>query len=383
MSGWFGFEDSDGIQAFVPCLPEAACSGGELVECPGVAGFEDMNLCSPTADGFEGFQGGRCATIDGGADANYYRFGEDCKRCPDAPWPHILLVLGCLVLIGFFVIIFRVAVNNGDMRSVVLFINFMQILTVMSAIPLKWPSYVKSVLVWTSIFSVNLQLVGLECSFVGSSYMSRWFATESLPVLFNFLFICMGVVMWSWHRYRKSRLEEWMMMKDRLIAGVILTWEMFYLPVTVNTFKAFDCHAHTRSDGESLGKWLDAQPAVRCWDDSHMLYVWIAAACTTLFVVGVPLTIIITLARQRRAIFALKRGAKWTASMKIIVRRYGPVFWRFNKRSFLWLGAIFIRSFLFACVSVFMTRPPLLQTLALLVVFQITLAWHMRVWCVS
>ncbi|KAL0237442.1 hypothetical protein PCE1_000839 [Barthelona sp. PCE] len=284
------------------CLNEG-CLGAQLTSSnPYLAqceeGFDNTSLaCSSCARG-------------------YYKKGESCEECSGTSWIITsILACGIIAFIYFLVSVqgtltdytddamdawenidlsiiksaFRSGLNKiiqfmkkFDWSSVAIFLNYMQITTLLKDFRLEWPDFMKSIFSWFRSFSFNVDVSGLsvQCSKPLTTY--NFFVLKMLtPVFFLFLLIFVVICTWIWSKVRGNQFSLWEMIQKCLSVSVLAAY-YGYTFLADGTLGFFNCTQQPHSFV------MTSNPDTLCYDDEWFSYRKLAFGGIIVYVVGIP-----------------------------------------------------------------------------------------------
>jgi hypothetical protein len=264
--------DGDGNGDFVRCTPPESCRvrlGGGSDYCSEGYGGEYCRLCFGESGGGEGF----------------YRVNSLCVQCPSALFVSSMVALFVVVVALITVGMVWVKLNP---RFLIAALNFLQIVSTISDLNLKWTPASQVALMLSSPFNLNLQGLALECV-SGFSFQSVWILQQSLPLVYLPLLVVYHVVKIMVakpsHNQSANSLVDTM---KAVFLSYFQSLPVFFLMVVNNTLKVRDC---TESRGGSV---LSSQPSIHC-EGSDPVYRHlspISVLSIVFCVVGIPLAVL-------------------------------------------------------------------------------------------
>ena len=315
--GFYASFPDGGQPQYLPCL-RSGCVGNNTCAPGYTPGF----LCSACAPGF------------------FSSSPSSCTRCPgssDVRLAFLLLafVAVCALAAGFVgwsaarsspaalspalspstsplqahILAFRVRSFPATLSMVV---TAFQVAGLVAEADLGWSSTSKSALSLFSLFTVNVQVLGAECSL--ASFSATYLLSTILPVA-GFVLVVGGVLtlrtVWGPLSVVPART---------LVDVVVFTLApLAYIPLARATFVLFDCVE--LPDGRLV---IESDNGVSCLDAAWWRLFPLAALWTCAFLAGFPLYFAVSLFTHRDALFEPKTTA-----------RLGSLFRHF-RRAFVW-----------------------------------------------
>jgi uncharacterized integral membrane protein len=299
--------------------------------CNFLLGFRNSSrLCSACRKGFRRDLSNRCVEC-GTSGANW-----------------TFVVLGFLVAIVVLMVIVENQIElarrlTGDVTSsaiiVKILVNFLQVASLQSNFPLRWPPALQS---WfefeSSISTVGEQIINPDCLIEYQSQADlvygKMIAFASVP----FFIIGIAWCFWQWRAwlsgisFRIRQKAEDTTPKDKFIITIGVVWYLIYPQLCTQTFKLFDCTPVGNAS------YLKVDMGELCWSGRHMYYALIFGLAQLFsFVAGFPVMMIVFLRRNRsglskhvvRARYGLfyrgYKGERWYWEVFIALRKVGVV----------------------------------------------------------
>lgn len=310
---------------FLRCEPTVACAGGGACAV-GYGG----SLCEVCVNGFERIEN-----------------SGECEACP--PWVVIAIIVA--VVVGVFLavgLVYLARHNTSYISSIAVFVNFVQVLVLLSSFELSWPPWLLSVFAALSFANVDLRLFSAGCVVGDSrtSYMTLWGLKLSLP----FVFLSIIGVGWGLTRaYAAARPKfndlrrPWLGSHlPRVAPGALVSLEraavnaltsvffLLYLMLVSTATEAFIC-----ADSAIGTSVLAAEPSIVCSSKSGP---WSSLVGTGLvffifYGAGIPLLSLFILYRRRHSLWKAKnvqasrprpRVAEWACKLGLGRAVSGP-----------------------------------------------------------
>ena len=281
---------SNETDKFLECLALDACLGSPLP------------TISPTGLCADGYSGNLCQVCMSG----YSRTGRyNCSRCPNlVPNIVISILLILLALLGLALVVMTAIRSAQKAQSLLavhvqIFMNYLQMVVVGSALNLNWPSFTRTFLNGQEVagsfaeqlFSFGCLLLEVSVSPV-SLYYTNVMLTSVLPLalflLCTLVWLLLGCCIALQNKPRK------------IGASAVIILFILHPTITKQMFSMFAC-----MDLEDGHLWLYSDLSLRCWDAEHIRQILILALPSiTVWVIGLPALTLGVLIRKR---FGLER----------------------------------------------------------------------------
>lgn len=265
---------------------------GHDVLCKDVEGGEAGEGSEPNATHF-------CRLCDRCANQHQRESGNSCSKCPPPNENRSFLSLGAiLVLLAVAFLVYLQIKNNGQgelsdgVKKILL--NWLQISSMASAFPLKWPPAMQGLFVFQSVLSsVGQHLVDPDCELSiyspadafyrkNTLYASFPVVAVVLPMLFWFLLsqcrYCSGDRGWKGRQGVAEDDDEDKLAehanapkkifsnKDKAVLSIVVGLYLLFPTTTLQTFSLLSC----REVG--VGRyWLTADLEEPCWTGRHLV----------------------------------------------------------------------------------------------------------------
>jgi len=158
-----------------------------------------------------------------------------------------------------------------------IFINFAQILAILSSFELRWPPSIISLFDVFSITSLNLDLLATDCN-VGLPYHQKWLITMGLPLVIVAVLFLLTLLSHTVSLVGKSGIPF-----SLLLTAIVALASFAYMLLAAKAVEFFACTR--QDDGRYL---LNADPSLECYDDWWMALLPAAAGAVILYVLGIP-----------------------------------------------------------------------------------------------
>ncbi|KAJ5079492.1 g protein-coupled receptor-related [Anaeramoeba ignava] len=338
-----GFWHSDSDPAtFLECSVKEACPGGGTDKCNSELGYSG-NLCAACLKGF-------------------YKFGEQCMKCPNNQKNRLILVGFLIVFLCLFLFIIARKIKNYFASFSIMF-SFLQVLAVISGLKLNWPSSIESTWRSISIFNFNIDFLAVECS-LPLTYTQKWILCMVFPFILFFVLLfvyflvfihskivekCGAGFMRKFPRFcskPNSKLvnffthgfgkEQRKSLHNNLINSYTTILSFVYLFLSYKVLQIFDCKK--QSEGTYT---FGGDPALFCYDKWWKDILPWAILFLVLYVFGIPFILMILF------FVSSKKLDEETFDL-----RFGLLCARYTKEWFF-LGNIFIQPVICVIVLLF------------------------------
>ena len=310
-----------------PCQVDGVCLGNE-------EGYNTSCL--------DGYSGITCAVCDAG----FTKAGNgNCNKCPSPALNFAILVGIIFGVIFICIVLVKSSIKSAFVAKakhsiyIKIFTNYLQLVFLTAQFNLSWPSYVivlfgiqKSAATATdSVFSIDCYISSNGEKASSDSYFFKMIFYAVLPLG---IFI-ISILVWICICLMK---ESYVQLKRELPLTMIVIFFLVYPNIVKFMFSHFAC-----TEFDMLGKFLNDNYSVECWNDKHQRYsVIVALPSIIIWSVGVPTVVLIAMIKQRRYLYK--------EDNKI---RFGFLFNGYKTSIFYWEFIIMYRKILIICVIVF------------------------------
>ncbi|KNC51719.1 uncharacterized protein AMSG_07789 [Thecamonas trahens ATCC 50062] len=360
------FPIGDGA-SFASCLRPKACSGAG--QC---------------ADGYEGFMCNDCAA------GHYTADDRSCRKCPSDAVGSALLAAVAAAAVGVApkrsehepsasasedeqnhgstddaAAASDEAPDEAAMRarqtppSLSMIIVAFQVIGILADANLAWGSASTSVMGTFNMFNVNLSMIASECT-VGS-YALQYVLAVCLPLLVIAVAIAALAV-----AKMTGLVEALREVSLRGVADTVLfpVAPLLYIPVARATLLLFACTRLPTGDYVVI-----ANPGLKCGGETWLMVAPVGAAAILIFVLGIPIYFLLTVAGQSANLFERATFARYGALYKLYRK---PYFWgevaSLTKRLSLVVATVFLADVQLAQIALLLGV--LIVSLCLVIRFQ-------------
>ncbi|GBG24832.1 Protocadherin-like protein [Hondaea fermentalgiana] len=284
--------------------PTSECSSDEPENCAKcVVSFDGVVSSEVPTGTCECSMPQRCAlcTLN-----THYRLNNRCQECPDNVWV-IALGFALMVLIaiaaGYYFNKY-----NLNLALLAIGIDFAQVLSVFSAVNLTWPPAFEKFLSFFSFLSLNIDIVGIECLVPNFEYETKWWLSQSLPLVVLAILIILHLCYSAYKVCRHSKRVRLMSHVGRLVAIYLVVCYVLYIAVTRKSLEIFDCTELPESDGYLYTSFTslscDGGSLCRCGEEGgiQQRLAPLAVVFLLVYTVGFPLFVFLSILRHRAVV---------------------------------------------------------------------------------
>ncbi|KAI9136865.1 hypothetical protein BKA69DRAFT_79178 [Paraphysoderma sedebokerense] len=374
---------TNGLYAPIPNRGNWMSTNGVVLSCV------SEKACPGTSDEMcgVGYTGIRC----GDCSQGFYKLNKECLPCRGDYTIIIIILTGVLVGGAIVVsIVIRFAENGPSLGFAITFINFIQMISIVRELNLKWTQDFHTTVNGVSFFMFNPELLSPECFFPvqSNSYSLKFRLILAIPLALVALLLffaacnsrlvrvplCMAKAALSWCVGRGFTPPDAVSLQRRQNEMYFALWRGFntalsfiYLIVASQSLSFFDCTEE--GDGHH---YLDSDPSLRCyepWWQENLILAWLGVS---LYVIGIPLYFFAIFyffyqEKHRAAFFLrLKKICKEAISQNVYVK---------PEYQFLIFVQILLK-FMVISIQQFFTRYAALQVLLMLFVCFISYVFY-------
>ncbi|KAJ5066395.1 g protein-coupled receptor-related [Anaeramoeba ignava] len=368
---------------FLECSVKEACPGGGTDNCNKELGYSG-SLCSVCLQGF-------------------YKFGNQCMKCPNNQKNRLVLVGIFVILLCLFLFIIARKVKNYFASFSITF-SFFQILAVISGLKLNWPDSIGSTWRSISLFNFNIDYLAVECN-LQLTYTQKWALCMVFPfilllvllVVYFFVFLHSKIIgkcgagfmrkfprfcskpsrqttnkylyVFSWLRFKISQLfthgfskEQRKSLYNNLINSYTTILSFIYLFLSYKVLQIFDCKK--QSEGTYT---FGGDSSLFCYEKWWKDIFPFAIVFLVLYVVGIPLILSI--------LFFVSSKKLDEQSFDL---RFGLLCTRYTKTWFFWEIFVMIRKLLLTIAQLFLSFDPIIQSIFCVVVLLFALVLQIQ-----
>lgn len=384
--GYYRFNISNVSDASIGCHPvrradRAACP--VFVACEPKASCLGANACS------KGYTGARCSSCESG----YYRVNGACRVCPTQTWALIALFLVLICLLCF--ILHFMSINFLSWPIGFLCADWGQIMSLYSRLRIPWPTNVSTVILGSSVTTLNLDLVAPECTLPEVTLIGKWIAIEALPffiIIVLLLIFFLKEAVWPCligNRCTPSLADLSVRLRPYW-ATFVYAFRLLFLYLCRNTLDIFNCRPTTPSTDGYL--YLDGDLTVRCYEEGSPQMILLPYACAGIFIYlfVLPMIAFRELRKNRDVILydmlAVARGSslitqtsKGLESDRQFRDCFHPLYQHFIPHAWYWEFVIGFRKFAIIGVSILFSSNASFQQGLVLLILLISSWLHLRV----
>jgi hypothetical protein len=373
--GYYRFNISNESDASIGCHP---IRRSDRAECPVFVACEPRISCLGANKCLKGYSGARCAKCDFG----YYRINGICRICPTQTWALLIFFLILISLLCFLLHILSSKYLSWPIGFICA--DWGQLMSLYSRLRIPWPANVSTVILGSSITTLNLDLIAPECTLPTVTLIGKWIAIEGLPffivfVLFFIFFLREAVWPCLLGKRCTPSLSDLSVRLNPYCATFIYTFRILFLYLCRNSLDIFNCKPTTPSTDGFL--YLDGDLSIQCYTNGSPQMILLPYACVgaVIYILFFPILSFIIMYRNRDVILfdmiALARGfslssqtTKGLESDRNFRDRFHPLYHHFSPSAWYWEFIIATRKLAIISVSlIFNTNAAFQQGMVLLI----------------
>jgi len=384
--GYYRFNISNTSDASIGCHPVRRA---ERSECPVFVACEPKVSCLGANICSKGYIGSRCSSCDSG----YYRVNGACRVCPTQTWALITLFLVLICLLCY--ILHFMSTKYLSWPIGFLCADWGQVMSLYSRFRIPWPTNVSTVILGSSVTTLNLDLVAPECTLPAVTLIGKWITIEALPffivfVLFFIFFI--KEVVWPCLIGKRCTpsVKDLAVRLNPYWATFIYAFRILFLYLCRNTLDIFNCRPTTPSTDGYL--YLDGDLTVRCYEEGSPQMILLPYACVGVFIYifFLPVIAFRELLKNRDVVLydmlAVARGSslfmqtsKGLESDRHFRDCFHPLYQHFNPNAWYWEFVIGFRKLAIIGVSILCSSNASFQQGLVLLILLISSWLHLRI----
>ena len=284
-----------------------------------------------------------------------------CKRCPEIVANRFFLAMGAVVMVvGSAVLIYTTIESTRQEKNLTTdgiqkcIVNFLQLSSLATGLPLQWPEPIEDMFAWfTVISSAGSNLLTPDCELseeiASDVYFGKQIAFASLPpiviVVCFFVWAVIGAcsVMPVAKRLTRRRIKKRDVKTFTVLSSVLIVF-LAYSFLTRNIFSMLKCP----TVGHQQLRYLVADLQEPCYEGRHLHYLLALTIPQILvYVVGLPAAAVIVLRRNSDRIE--RRDESFRIS-------YGVLYIGYRQERSWWEAVIAGRKVIIILVGTFGTR---------------------------
>lgn len=272
------------------CPRKKSCIGS-----PGYPNIVYSGLCE------SGYQGNLCQ----GCAKGYSRGDMNiCKECPTRLENIIKLTFSLIgVLLALILVILttmKSAYKPKSIQSIYIkiFINYIQLIGIISEYDLSWPRFVSNLLsIQSNASNVSKHILSVDCLLNDEGYTDEpsdnYFFKLRMIFYLPFALSIVSFSCWSMVAFYKGKLKY---LKEELVSTNIILLFLIHPSLVTQMFSAFSCIE--LEDGEY---WLVNDMQIKCWSEKHTYYaINIALPGLIIWCITIPAICMFILIRNKR-----------------------------------------------------------------------------------
>merc|ERR1711871_1453206 len=322
----------------------------------------------------------------------FYRLDDKCEKCPDQPW--LIFALFAFAIIGALCGSYILNSYNFNMAFISIGVDYFQVLALFSRAKIRWPTVLKALLNFFSIFNFNIDVTAPECIIPEFEYEYKWYVIMLLPIgSMIFVIIAWLCILLQNIFYRhKRRWKEIASHTPMLVATMITLMYYMYLMLVRRIFDVYNCR---ENDVSPDGRLYASFTSIRCdggvcacweWDDPNSIQLrlfYLTIPGIFLYMVGFPAYLLFVLKRNKKQIkedqilraHGLGDAESENPYSFVTRQKYHRIYYHFKPGKTYWMVYIVFRKFTIALVGVLFRENPGFQlSITMLLLFVCYLA---------
>ena len=323
------------------------------------------------AEGHEGILCSSCKT-------NYYKFENQCLKCPESYWPTLI---GIAVIMMLLIILYFVGVNKATIVRLKLLTNFFQIAGFLAFIPIVWPAAARQLLMILYNVSSFVQIFHPSCYIGELTVFEKLFYVLLITIL---LFFLIRLFEWFFHKkqthYEQARDEKYLQAKkfkhwkESVTSLRMLISLCVYAPVLQMCIPIFHCQ-----ELQPNKFFLRSESTTECFTPLHYLFLFVSIGLSVFVGVCFPLyTLYVIKSIQKKGLDKLDNPSN--------LLQYGALYYSYKHRRAWFETIVLFRKFIMLTIYAFIPQDKYVQSLsqlfvmfAYLLCLQIVRPFEMRV----
>jgi hypothetical protein len=357
----------EGCPYYVPCEPAEACVG--------------ENTCS------EKYTGPRCSVCAKG----FFKLSGECTPCPECHVCLLLFLLLALILgttACWFLV--KARVNIGVLS---IGVDYFQVLTILAmSNKVHWPSTMKTILQYLSVFSFNMDLAAPECMVDPElfKYEYKWLFIEGMPIIACLFFLVFHFYIYCKKKFVQGRTKHLHNHAHLGIGNGLITFYLLYMYITKTSLDIFNCSPTTPAELDKDGNEIKYLEVVfeECYKPGglHLRLLPAAAITFILYSLGYPLIVAFIVFKNKKRCIAdqilraeqtVRRPAEEVRKQELkdarvwnFRKRFSTLYYQYKPEFFYWKLIILARKFLVVSAGLLFRRFPIfLLAFSLLILF--------------
>jgi predicted outer membrane repeat protein len=315
----------------------------------------------------KGYSGITCAVCESGYTKTS---AGKCNKCPDPTSNYVIMICIIIAVVAVCIILVKSSIKSAFTPKakhsiyIKIFTNYLQLVFLTAQFNLSWPSYVITLFgIQKSAATATDSLFSVDCYFSDGSlsnsdmYYFKMIFYSALPLV---IFV-ISILVWIGICMTKENFQP---MKREMPLTMIVLFFLVYPNIVKFMFSNFAC-----SYFDMLGKFLNDNYSVKCWNKEHSKYsLDVAVPSIVLWSVGVPTIVLIVMIKRRNLLYK--------EDNRVV---FGFLFNGYKTSIFFWEFIIMYRKILIICVIVFIAEVSTAVqglTVALLLIFSLFIQYE-------
>ena len=173
----------------------------------------------------------------------YFRLNDECQECPQ----NVPLIIAGLVcgLVFCALAAWYMEDKKVNVAFLSIGIDYFQVLAIFARLPIKWPTWVKTILQILSIFNFNIDIAAPECIYPDFDYKLKWVISMLLPLIFLALLVFLFLFVAAFKFCKKmvgigGKSPKYCSHANKLVAVYLIVIYFVYLMVTRRALDIFN-----------------------------------------------------------------------------------------------------------------------------------------------
>jgi hypothetical protein len=301
----------------------------------------------------------------------YYQFNGECVPCPKNPGL-IFALFGCGIIAA--IIMGKVLSNKRfNLAFISIGVDYFQVLALFAYAKIKWPTALKKLMEYFSIFNLNADLTAPECLVPDLEYEHKWYAYMVMPLASTVLLFVYVILHYLFKRcFLGQRRSARLWSHGAPIVGVQLIMLYYmYMMLARRVFYIFNCVDTEPSDGYQYTEFTSIEcvgGVCRCWVPGgvQMRLVYWSIPAIIIYVVGFPVYVLYIvkkykeLIKEDQLLRAMGYGdSRLENPFAYFVRvRYHRIYYHFKPSKTYWFLYVLFRKLAICTVGVVLREQP-------------------------
>ena len=213
----------------------------------------------------------------------HYRLNGECAECPKNHWVLIVGIIFAASSLG--TACYYMKKRNVNIAYLSVGVDYFQVLAMFAASKTRWPPLIRKIMLWFSMFNLNLDIAAPECAFPDITFTTKWSMIQSVPLI-SIVLMLVGHAIRLVVRKVQHRRTSWRGGLALISGNTMLLLYCIFLPMTKSILDVFNCSPTIPPDGYM---YMEAV-FERCWEPGgvHMTLYPVAIVFGCLYTIGIP-----------------------------------------------------------------------------------------------